>query len=48
MTLTVKTEVLGENPVASPLSPPKIPHKLTWDRTLTEVSGIKAIKNFRA
>jgi hypothetical protein len=48
MILTGKTEVLGENPVASPLSPPKISHKLTRDRTLTEVSGIKVINNFRA
>jgi hypothetical protein len=48
MILRGKTEVLGKNPVASPLSPSKTSHKLTRDRTLTEVSGIKAISNFRA
>jgi len=48
MILTGKTEVLGKNPVAAPFSPPKISYKLTRDRTLTEVSGIKAINNFTA
>jgi hypothetical protein len=46
MILTGKTEVPGKNPVAMPLTPPKISHKLTGDRTLTEVSVIKAINNF--
>jgi len=46
MILTGETEVLGENPVAESLSPPKISYTLTQNRTLTEISGIKAINNF--
>jgi hypothetical protein len=48
MIVTGKTEVLGENHVAAPLSPPETSHKMTRDRTLTEVSEIMAINNSRA
>jgi hypothetical protein len=37
MTLTGKTEVLGEKRVTVPLGPSQISHELTWDRTRTSV-----------
>jgi hypothetical protein len=43
-----KTEVLGKNYVEAPISPTEIPHKMTRDRTLTEISEIMAINNSRA
>ena len=42
MTLTGKTEVLGEKLVPVPLCPPQIPHGLTWNRT--RASAVRGLR----